>query len=328
MCDQILCDLFAPIFIKNILSRKPDSIDHSLCAYDKIRVSDSFLTLLRQSLRASHADSEKCDLLFSGKSVAFDQHMPAFPQRQTLFCERSSDDHNSCTTGFGRLDLLKKAAGFAGILGNQISALILRKHRPIHFHGKRSLHRNQVPAFKTKCLTGFDHGRKGQHSCKQALLIIQNGGKCRQFLASCGQENIPCSSFQVLCRCLCILNIDSVLLSAACTEDPRIRDFGFLAGFSDISCHFCCVRMCRIQNKFRFFSGKKLFHLILVETSRLYMQTGTLFEGSGTIFCRHACQHRDLVFTEETTDLVSFGRPGKYNDFIHSCILVVLPSCR
>ena len=108
MCDQILCDLFAPIFIKNILSRKPDSIDHSLCAYDKIRVSDSFLTLLRQSLRASHADSEKCDLLFSGKSVAFDQHMPAFPQRQTLFCERSSDDHNSCTTGFGRLDLLKK----------------------------------------------------------------------------------------------------------------------------------------------------------------------------------------------------------------------------
>ena len=185
------------------------------------------------------------------KTKFFCQHASALSRRNPRITGRSSNDHRNCSAGNGRLDFFREAPGFAGILCNKITAVILSQHCPVHFLGKGSLHGNEIFPLKAQLPAGFYNRRKGQHSCKNPFLVVRNFCKCFQFLTSCGKKNFPLCFFQIPDSSLCAFYINRLLMLTVVSQHPYAGNFCIAAGCTDILRHLRRIGMSGIQYKLR-----------------------------------------------------------------------------
>ena len=128
----------------------PYAVQHSAGTDDESSFLQGFYSFFGHSTCTTRSDTDQCDLDRRPQAQMFDHLLLAVSYRNSCFCAWSADDDRCAATRLTGFDFLCKAAASARILGNQISDVIGAKHGFVQCFCKRSLHGDQVFAFKAQ----------------------------------------------------------------------------------------------------------------------------------------------------------------------------------
>ena len=249
-----------------------------------------------------------------------------FSHRHSFLLQRTPDDHRNCITFQSSINLILKSPCFSCILCDQISAVILSEHCSIQLSGKRPLHSYQMFSLKSQLCTGFHHIGQRKDSCIKTVLIILHACETGQFLASCCHQNLSLCARQIRYRFFCRIDHDAGwICRKRRPQQPKIRFSCFFTCRPDIFRHKIGIRMGCIDNHFRLFFAKKLFHLFFCQSSASNRQGTALLDPALAVFCRRTGKGCNLIFLQKTADFPAFRRSGKDDYFIHSDIPSALP---
>ena len=162
----------------------------TFCPKQVICFPDLFRRFCGERSLLSHADADKCDSVLYFDSGKYGQFPAHFLKGIALCSTLRVSDHTDCDLlCLCRPDFFQKATGSPALFCHQALNPELPYNGTVHLHGKRSLHRDDLPAADSVFLTEC----KALHSRKHANV-----------------KTLPQSLF---------LRIDSQILAAGCQQD-------------------------------------------------------------------------------------------------------------
>ena len=172
------------------------------------------------------------------------------------------------------MKLFFKSSGFSCLLRHQILTVKLMQHSNVQLFTERSLHADQILAYKSQLLTGCCHFSGRQHSCKYSLLKSRDLCIFKQFLTSGRSQDISFCLSQVFYSLIHRTHQYRLIhrLCAAAPDQAHIVHLFPLTGRRYIFRYHRRIRMCCIDYKLRPFFTDKCCDLFLIHASCMYLQ--------------------------------------------------------
>ena len=323
---QILVNLFRAVFCKHWLLIFFYCFCHASRTDQHIRLLTRVYERQRHLCFCTRSDSGDHDVPFHGQIKFFNEIPLDLVLRESFFLFRTADQNDTDTGLFCCLNFFFKAAVSSGFLRYHPFGMERLQHCNVHVHRKRSLHAYGMCGIKSKFRAGCNYAWQRQHPGIHTVFIIRKLCKFCEFLASCCHQNLSLCARQIRYRFFCRVDHDAGwICRKRRPQQPKVRFSCFFTCRPDIFRHKIGIRMGCIDNHFRLFFAKKLFHLFFCQSSASNRQGTALLDPALAVFCRRTGKGCNLIFLQKTADLPAFRRSGKDDYFIHSDIPSALP---